>query len=168
MSQTNIWPLVECLWEKAISLAFSTLTPFTSDNLQIRNFFEVSGLSFHSLLFKTSQGQWNSCIRVLGAPVQPSLDQSFPLFTSTLFYSLFKAGLFWSESLGVPRVSGWSRNLDFLALPSCSLCPHGTIDHVCQQSSAQSSLWSTFAVKGEGMLVPVKAPSSTWNWSKNV
>lgn len=40
---------------------------------------------FHSLLFKTSQGQWNSCIHVLGAPMQPSLDQSFPLlFISTL------------------------------------------------------------------------------------
>lgn len=45
MSQTNIWPLVECLWEHAVSLPSSTLTPFTSDNFQIRNFFEVSGLS---------------------------------------------------------------------------------------------------------------------------
>lgn len=123
---------------------------------------------FHSLLFKTSQGQWNSCIRVLGAPMQPSLDQSFPLFTSTLFYSLFKAVLFQSESLGVPIVSGWSWNLDLLALPPCSLCPQGTFCHVSQQSSAQSSLWSTFGVKGEGMLVPVKAPSSTWKWSKNI
>lgn len=45
MSQTNIWPLVECLWEQAISLPSSKLTPFTSDNFQIRNFFEVPGLS---------------------------------------------------------------------------------------------------------------------------
>lgn len=34
---------------------------------------------FHSLLFKTSQGQWNFCIHVLGAPMQLSLDQSFSL-----------------------------------------------------------------------------------------
>lgn len=79
---------------------------------------------FHSLLFKTSQGQWNFCIHVLGAPMQLSLDHSFFLFfTSTLFLSLSDAVLLQSESLRVPRVSGWSWSLDLLALMSCSLCP---------------------------------------------
>lgn len=82
---------------------------------------------FHSLLFKTSQGQWNFCIHVLGAPMQLSLDQSFSrLLTSTLFFfSLSDAVLLQSESLGVPRVSGWSWSLDLLALISCSFGPQG-------------------------------------------
>lgn len=44
---------------------------------------------FHSLLFKTSQGQWNSHIHVLGAPMQPSLDLSFSLLYIHLIFLSF-------------------------------------------------------------------------------
>lgn len=125
---------------------------------------------FHSLLFKTSQGQWNFCIHVLGAPMQLSLDQSFSLFlTSTLFFSLSlmqsSCSLSHWES---PRVSGWSWSLDLLAITSCSLGPQGTGRCVSLHGSPQPTHWSTISAKRDGLLIPVKAPSCTWNWSKNI
>lgn len=173
MSQTNIWPLVECLSEQAISLPSSTLTPFTSDNFQIRNFFEVSSLSSIVYFSKHHKASgilvfmcWGPSCKPARIWISLSSCRGLHFFTSTLFSSLSEAVLFQSESLGVPRVSGWSWNLDLLALPSCSLCSRGIIYLVPQQSSAEPKCWNTFGVKGVGLLVSVKALKSTWNWSK--
>lgn len=128
MSQTNIWPLVECLWEQAISLPSSMLTPFTSDNFQIRNFFEVSSLSSIVYFSKHHKASGIHAFICWGPPMQSSLDLSYPLFfISTFFSSLCEAVLFQPDSLEVPRDCGWSWNLNLLALTSCSLCPSGTI-----------------------------------------
>lgn len=89
MSQTNIWPLIECLWEQAISLPSSMLTPFTSDNFQIRNFFEVSGLSSIVYFSKHHKASGIFVFMCWGPPCNWAWIRVSLFFTSTLFLSLW-------------------------------------------------------------------------------
>lgn len=97
MSHTNIWPLVECLWEQAISLPSSTLTPFTSDSFQIRNFFEVSGLSSIVYFSKHHKASGIHVFLCWGPPCNPAWiwitlsslhPPSFPLSVKQSCFSL--------------------------------------------------------------------------------
>lgn len=112
MSQTNIWPLVECLWEQAISLPSSMLTPFTSDNFQIRNFFEVSSLSSIVYFSKHHKASGIHVFRCWGPPCNPAwiwvtlsslYPPSFPLSIKQSYSSL----IHWKSSEFVGGVEIW-------------------------------------------------------------
>lgn len=125
---------------------------------------------FHSLLFKTSQGQWNFCIHVLGAPMQLSLDQSVSLFlTSTLFFFLS----FWCSPVAV-SVTGSPRSFWMELKPGPPgpniMQPWSTRAGHCvsHHGSPQPTHWSTISANRERLLISVKTPSCTWNWSKNI